>query len=151
MRKTSHKSVTLRLAQSSRWCYNKQNILIRVTVAHVTRFLSYWFIHRSVDWLTHWPPFWNQNIPGTPGQHEYRADSRLAPSEWGTLLQSSAVSHWLGANLESALSIPGLLMPWLHVSPSHQQPWYWLCRITRSLSSTRWDFNHLCHIMFEKF
>ena len=33
----------------------------------------------------------------------FRADSRLAPSQWETSLQSNAVSHWLGANLESAL------------------------------------------------
>ena len=33
-----------------------------------------------------------------------RADCRLAPSQWETLLQSNAISHWLGANLESALS-----------------------------------------------
>ena len=32
-----------------------------------------------------------------------RADSRLAPSQWETSLQSDTVSHWLGANLESAL------------------------------------------------
>ena len=31
------------------------------------------------------------------------ADSRLAPSQWETSLQDNAVSHWLGANLESAL------------------------------------------------
>ena len=33
----------------------------------------------------------------------HRADSRLAPSQWETSLQSNAVSHWLGANIESAL------------------------------------------------
>ena len=33
----------------------------------------------------------------------YRADSRLAPSQWETLFQGNAVSCWLGANLESAL------------------------------------------------
>ena len=33
----------------------------------------------------------------------HRADSRLAPSQWETSLQSKAVFHWLGANLESAL------------------------------------------------
>ena len=33
-----------------------------------------------------------------------RADSRLAPSQRETSLQSNAVSHWLDANLESALS-----------------------------------------------
>ena len=32
-----------------------------------------------------------------------RADSRLAPRQWETLLQSNTVSHWLGANLKSAL------------------------------------------------
>ena len=33
----------------------------------------------------------------------HRADSRLAPSQWKTSLQSNTVSHWLGPNLESAL------------------------------------------------
>ena len=32
-----------------------------------------------------------------------RADSRLALSQWETSLQCNAVSHWLGANLESVL------------------------------------------------
>ena len=39
-----------------------------------------------------------------------RADFRLAPSQWETLLQSNAVSHWLGANLESALV--HVFVPW---------------------------------------
>ena len=33
----------------------------------------------------------------------FRADSRLVPSQWETLLQSNAISHWLGAYLESTL------------------------------------------------
>ena len=33
----------------------------------------------------------------------YRADSRFAPSQWEMSLQSNTVSHWLGANLASAL------------------------------------------------
>ena len=41
--------------------------------------------------------------PAVPLQVQGRADSRLAPSQWETALQSNAVSHWLGANLESAL------------------------------------------------
>ena len=32
-----------------------------------------------------------------------RVDSRLAPSQWETTLQSNAVSHWLGVNLETSL------------------------------------------------
>ena len=34
----------------------------------------------------------------------HMADSRFAPSQWETSLQSNAVPHWLGANLESALT-----------------------------------------------
>ena len=33
----------------------------------------------------------------------YRADSRLAPSQWEMSLHSNAISHLLGATLESAL------------------------------------------------
>ena len=50
------------------------------------------------------------------------ADLRYAPSQWETSLQSNAVSHWLGANLEPALVIKqnwafflmqyGLVMPY---------------------------------------
>ena len=40
-------------------------------------------------------------FPGLGGKP--RADSRLAPSQWEPSLQSNAVSHWLGTNLESAL------------------------------------------------
>ena len=35
----------------------------------------------------------------------FRADSRFAPNQWETLLQSNTVSHWLGATLESALQL----------------------------------------------
>ena len=35
----------------------------------------------------------------------FRADSRFAPIQWETSLQSNGVSHWLGANLESALAL----------------------------------------------
>ena len=47
-------------------------------------------------------------------------------------------------------SISWLLMPWLLSSPGHQQPWCWLCRIGRSLSYLRKDFNYLCHIIVEE-
>ena len=36
-------------------------------------------------------------------EYIHRADSKFAPSHLETSLQSNAVSHWLGANLESAL------------------------------------------------
>ena len=43
-------------------------------------------------------------------------------------------------------SISWLLMPWLHTSPGHQQPWYWPCRICRSWSYLRKDFKYMCRI-----
>ena len=47
-------------------------------------------------------------------------------------------------------SISWLLMPWLLASPGHQQPWYWLCRIGRSLSYSGRNFNYLCLISVEE-
>ena len=38
-------------------------------------------------------------------QAQSMADSSLAPSQWEMSLQSNAVSHWLGTNLESALQL----------------------------------------------
>ena len=43
-------------------------------------------------------------------------------------------------------SISWLLMPWLLASPGHQQPWYWLCKISKSRSYMRKDFNYLWHV-----
>ena len=40
----------------------------------------------------------------TVDESTHRTSSRFAPSQWETPLQSNAVSHWLGANLESALT-----------------------------------------------
>ena len=42
-----------------------------------------------------------------------RADSRLVPSQWEMPLQINAISHWLDANLESALC---LIFKWLAVT-----------------------------------
>ena len=42
------------------------------------------------------------NVHG--GWHiKYRTDSKFVPSQWKTSSPSNAVSHWLGANLESVL------------------------------------------------
>ena len=45
---------------------------------------------------------------------ECRADSRFVPSQWETSLQSNAVSHWLGTNLESALRMILIIAPVQH-------------------------------------
>ena len=41
-------------------------------------------------------------------------------------------------------SMPWLLMPWLLAPPVHQPPWYWQCRINRSLQWER--ISHTCTI-----
>ena len=77
-----------------------------------------------------------------------RADSKLAVSQWETLLQSNAVSHWLGANLESAL----IIIPWMDLSvPSLVQgdslPGTWI-----HIVEIRWSYDHLhCMIEFSYF
>ena len=45
--------------------------------------------------------------------------------------------------------ISWLLMPWPLASPEHQQPSYWLCNLSRSISYRREAFNHLCHVSVE--
>ena len=45
---------------------------------------------------------WNHQV--SENCYNYKADSRFAPSQWETTLLCNGVSHWLGANLESALN-----------------------------------------------
>ena len=42
-----------------------------------------------------------------------------------------------------ARSTPWLLMTWCLASPGHQQPWYWLCRINKSLPSMMKNFYYI--------
>ena len=44
-------------------------------------------------------------VTGSYMAYECRADSRFVPSQWETSLQSNTISHWLGANLESAMRV----------------------------------------------
>ena len=55
------------------------------------------------------------NIPPTTllcgGIRTLRTYSKFAPSQWEMALLCNAISHWLGANLESALTLESIL-PW---------------------------------------
>ena len=53
----------------------------------------------------------------------FRADSKLAHSQWETSLQSNAVSHWLGANLEWAL----VFCQWRRLNLATDRNWPWSC------------------------
>ena len=65
------------------------------------------------QWSVHWHKTRHVRAwapqPRTP-----RVDSKFAPSQWETSLQSNAVSHRLGANLEPALTpLPRGCLYWL--------------------------------------
>ena len=81
-------------------------------------------------------------------QYVKNAVSKSAPFCSGlnvlTLSMGETELSWL------TRSISGLLMPWLLASPGHQQPWYWLCKIDKSWSYTRKDFNYLWHVSVEE-
>ena len=61
-----------------------------------------WLQNKQVWKWTYENPYCTGNVTFM-GNMKIRADSRFAPSQWETSLQSNAVSHWLGANLESAM------------------------------------------------
>ena len=69
-------------------------------ILEVLRYVPHCLTHHKITywWHQHYK-LWKSNN----AVYSIRADSRLAPSQWETLLLSNAVSHWLGANLESAL------------------------------------------------
>ena len=69
-----------------------------VWLCFVLLWLYYQFIVDSYDRLIH-----IFRVAFGTGVIICRADSRFGPSQWETSLQSNAVSHWLGANQESAL------------------------------------------------
>ena len=59
---------------------------------------------QTVDWLMSWPETLSVVMREIAGRmSKDRGDPRFAPSQWEMSLHSNAVSHWLGANLESAL------------------------------------------------
>ena len=65
------------------WCVDLKTLMLSPCLFYL-HFVSLWMIVAGMRW-------------------NCMADSRFAPSQWETSLQSNAVSHWLGTNLESAL------------------------------------------------
>ena len=69
--------------------------------------------------------FWPQQQDGYI-VNKCRADSRLAPSQWETALLCNDASHWLGANLESALYMApdGLRTQGARASSARRLTWH---------------------------
>ena len=85
-------------------------ILITQCKTAVTPLLTHWsYCHLA---LSH-----RFDVTEMVATNNHRAYSGLAPSQWETSLQSNAVSHWLGAILESALNhykiVAPSAFPWL--------------------------------------
>ena len=70
----------------------------------------------------------------TNGNSSIRADSRLAPSQWETSLQSNDVSHWLGANLESDLDM--IMAVNRQISSDRLSSAWFVCQVSRLLGSS---------------
>ena len=64
-----------------------------------------------------------------------RADARFAPSQWRPL-QSNAVSHWLGTNIES-IKWTGSALVQLRVCRMFGTSWYWI-RSRRTKKKPQW-------------
>ena len=119
------------------------------------------------DWNHHW------NLPDICWGHSYtrwylgnyRKTSGISCTKSQNLNVTHFISscscpiHWnqvLTLNVRGpsylglTRSISWLLMPWLTSSSGHQQPWYWLYRISRSFSCLRKDFKYFCYINVEK-
>ena len=74
------------------------------------------YLNPRLDWLLAWllRTFWHpaERKCGPTGVHSiYRADSRFAPRQWETALLCNDVSHWLGANVDSALYSYSFVFP----------------------------------------
>ena len=79
------------------WVNNRQAGDLRRHRAHNDVIVMEW------GYCAQWFPLYENSA--APVTSYYRADSRFVPSQWETSLQSNTVSHWLGANLESALGL----------------------------------------------
>ena len=83
------------------------------------------------------PSQWETSLQSNAVSHwlganlESGADSRFAPSQWETSLQSNAVSHWLGTNLESALCLYRYNEVLVSGLPDWRQPVFYYRRVRK--------------------
>ena len=109
-----------------------------------------WLVHCGIESET---PVRLHTAPSTaqPQGPWYTSQQLDIPSQsQPLLLWSISTLNVRGPSyLGLTMSISRLLMPWLLMSPGHQQQWYWLCGICRSWSYLRKDFKYMCHINVE--
>ena len=90
----------------TRWDRHISMVSARKTSTPLLKHWSYVFFALTHQYVCvnklghHWFRLWL--VTCSLASH-YRADSRFAPSQWGTALLCNDVSHWLAESLESAL------------------------------------------------
>ena len=81
--------------QPKQWMPNGSKLIFTGDIYNLISILSHFVNSRTTS----------HNVVTMPVPHMrniFRPDSRLAPSQWETVLLCNNVSHWLGASLESA-------------------------------------------------
>ena len=99
-----------------------------------------------ISYEKHGQPLWCWNIQGKPCQYRgswclgsFREHFVYAPSQWETVLQCNAVSHWLGAYAEWSLIL---------VLPGHHQPWCNVIKIPNALNSKKKPFAFILYRIY---
>ena len=75
------------------------------TWADCMKYICFQDIFKGLNFFFHFKYWWRLTRSYGHGRVN-RGDSRLALSQWETFLQSNAISHWLGSNLEQFLVNP---------------------------------------------
>ena len=103
--------------------------------------------------------YWNSVTVGSPAYVQKRHNLcieviNLIHKPIDMMYSSSTFCCWNQYIPSKIRSMHWLLMPWLLVSPGHQHPWHWTCRINWCLFSTRKNQDYWfticglgCHIL----
>ena len=125
----------------------------------LTAHTRYWNARRITKWVAvNWPGWEGTSIvvptmaskPHTPPYGIHNWIPLTVTMSVLTSLETSVLYHHFNLSgdeieiLWETQYTAMMLMPWLLVSPCHQQPLYWLHRLNRSLSSMKKNFNYQC-------
>ena len=134
-------------------CYDFKNISLgwkQFWVIFILQIHCYMRFSTNIEAWAKWLTFCRQHFQ----MYVLQWKSFYLNSNYNKLYQKDQLTFTLNVRGQSYLGLTGsiswLLMPWRRKEPGHQQPWHWLCRVGRSFSYLRKDFNNLCHINVEE-
>ena len=120
-----------------KWCvWSFASVALALRTTHLQAWATFilflpFVCIKYFHWVGNWS-YWDEYA-------EYSYSDGLMQKRHNSMHMSCLLTlNLLGpSNLGSTRSIAWLLMPWLLMSPGHQQPWYWLYRICRPFSYLR--------------